>query len=396
MADTAFLDWPFFGDEQRHLAAQLYDWLDANAGLLAQHPVGDEAIDAHCRRLVRRLGEGGLLSYCVPKQYGGGADFAVRNLCLCRETLARDSGLADFAFAMQGLGSGPISFFGSEALKRRYLPDVAAGKSIAAFAISEVEAGSDVAAMQTTATHDGDSYVLDGAKTWISNAGIADHYVVFARTGDAPGAKGLSAFVVDAQTPGLAVSERIEVSAPHPLGSLEFDGCRVPAENMVAGPGDGIRVALGTLDVFRATVGAAAVGFARRAFDEAVSRSRERRAFGSFLSDFQLTKAKIADMAVGIDAAKLLVYRAAWAKDTSSADGISRYASMAKLFATEEAQKVIDQAVQIFGGLGVVRGMVVERLYREIRALRIYEGTSEIQKLVIAGEVLKESGDGGE
>lgn len=396
MTDIGFLDLPFFGDEQRRLATQLRDWLAANDGLVAEHPHGDEAIDAHCRQLVRQLGGGGLLKYCVPKQYGGTAEFAVRNLCICRETLGYVSGLADFAFAMQGLGSGPISFFGSEALKRRFLPDVAAGKSIAAFAISEAEAGSDVAALQTTATVDGDSYVLDGAKTWISNAGIADHYVVFARTGEAPGSRGLSAFVVEAETPGLTVSERIAVSAPHPLGSLEFDACRVPASNMVAGPGDGFRVAIGTLDVFRSTVGAAAVGFARRAFDEAVGRSRQRRAFGKTLSEFQLTKAKIADMAVSIDAAALLVYRAAWAKDVKSGERISRHASMAKLFATEEAQKVIDQAVQIFGGLGVVRDTVVERLYREIRALRIYEGTSEIQKLVIAGEIFKEAGDAGQ
>ena len=389
MADLAFLDWPFFSDEQRRLVNRLRDWISTNHDLLAEDPDDDESIDAHCRKLVQRLGEAGLLEYCVAQQYGGDSDFAVRSLCLCRETLSYESGLADFAFAMQGLGSGPISLFGSTDLKKRYLPGVAAGKSIAAFAISETDAGSDVGAMKTTGTRDGDSYVLNGAKTWISNAGIADYYVVFARTGEAQGSGDLSAFVIDADTPGLSVIERITVSAPHPLGSLQFEDCRVSMENMIAGPGDGFRVAMGTLDVFRSTVAAAAIGFARRAFDEAVAHSKQRQAFGKNISDFQITKAKIADMAVSIDAATLLVYRAAWAKDRNPAGRISKEAAMAKLFATEEAQKIIDQSVQIFGGLGVVRGNVVERLYREIRSLRIYEGTSEIQKLVIANDVLK-------
>jgi acyl-CoA dehydrogenase len=389
MTDHAFLDWPFFDDEQRVLAGHLDDWIVANREVLTGHPAGDAAVDAHCRNLVQQLGKGGLLNNCVPKAYGGASDIALRNLCLCRETLSYQSGLADFAFAMQGLGSGPISFFGTAELKERYLPNVAAGKAIPAFAISEPGAGSDVGSIKTTATKDGDDYVLNGTKTWISNAGIADHYVVFARTGEQPATRGLSAFVVDADTAGLSISERIPVSAPHPLGSLRFEACRVPGDNMVSGPGDGFRVAMGTLDVFRSSVGAAALGFAKRAFDEAVARSNEREVFGKYLSDFQITQAKIADMAVSIDAAALLIYRAAWAKDRAPEGRITREAAMAKLFATEEAQKIIDQSVQVFGGLGIVTGSVVESLYREVRALRIYEGTSEIQKLVIAADILK-------
>jgi len=392
MTERETLSWPFFDDEQRRLAGRVDDWIAANQTTLANHPDGDDEIDAHCRDLVRRLGEDGLLENCVPVAQGKGSALSVRNLCLCREALSYESGLADFAFAMQGLGSGPISLFGSAALKERYLTDVAAGTSLAAFALSEPDAGSDVGAIETTAISDGDSYVLDGAKTWISNAGIADHYVVFARTGEGQGTRGLSALVVDADTPGLSI-ERIQISAPHPLGSLRFEGCRVPAENMIAGPGDGFRVAMGTLDVFRSTVGAAALGFARRAFDEAVLFSKQRVVFGQHLSEFQLTKAKLADMAVAIDASALLVYRAAWAKDRAPEARITRQAAMAKLYATEEAQKVIDQAVQIFGGLGVVAGNVVETLYREIRSLRIYEGTSEIQKLVIADDVLRRADD---
>ena len=392
MTEQERLGWPFFDDEQRRLAARVRDWIEANETMLAKHPDGDDDVDAHCRDLVRRLGEDGLLENCVPVPSDDGSTVSVRNLCLCREALSYQSGLADFAFAMQGLGSGPISFFGSAELKERYLTDVAVGRSVAAFALSEPDAGSDVGAIETTATRDGDSYVLDGVKTWISNAGIADHYVVFARTGEGSGTRGLSALMVDAGTPGLT-SERIRVSAPHPLGTLRLEGCRVPVENMVAGPGDGFRVAMGTLDVFRPTVGAAALGFARRAFDEAVGRSKQRMVFGRHLSEFQLTKAKLADMAVSIDAAALLVYRAAWAKDRSPEARITREAAMAKLYATEEAQKVVDQAVQIFGGLGVVAGNVVETLYREIRSLRIYEGTSEIQKLVIADDVLKRADD---
>jgi len=392
MTEREVLGWPFFDDEQRQLAGRVDNWIAANQTTLANHPDGDDEIDAHCRDLVRRLGEDGLLENCVPIPLGEGSALSVRNLCLCREALSYESGLADFAFAMQGLGSGPISLFGGAELKERYLADVAAGTSLAAFALSEPDAGSDVGAIKTTATEDGDSYVLDGAKTWISNAGIADHYVVFARTDERQGTRGLSALVVDADTPGLSI-ERIRISAPHPLGSLRFEGCRVPLGNMIAGPGDGFRIAMGTLDVFRSTVGAAALGFARRAFDEAVLRSKQRVVFGQHLSEFQLTKAKLADMAVAIDAVALLVYRAAWAKDQAPEARITRQAAMAKLYATEEAQKVIDQAVQIFGGLGVVAGNVVETLYREIRSLRIYEGTSEIQKLVIADDVLRRADD---
>ncbi|MDQ3606966.1 MAG: acyl-CoA dehydrogenase family protein, partial [Gemmatimonadota bacterium] len=329
--------------------------------------------------------------YVVPAAYGGLHErLDVRSLCLARETLARHSGLADFAFAMQGLGSGPISLFGSEELKRRYLPPVVAGEKVAAFALSEPEAGSDVAAMRTTARREGDGFLIEGRKTWISNAGIADHYVVFCRFPEG-GEKSFAAFVVEADNPGLRVVERIEVIAPHPLGTLEFDDCRVPATALVGEPGAGLKVALGTLDVFRSTVGAAALGFARRALDEAVRWTQERQAFGKPLSHFQLTQARLAEMALAVDASALLVYRAAWTKD-SGAERVTREAAMAKLYATEAAQRVIDDAVQLFGGRGVVAGEVVEKLYREIRALRIYEGTSEIQKLVIAAQLLKDVG----
>jgi acyl-CoA dehydrogenase len=328
----------------------------------------------------------------VPAAYGGALDaLDVRSLALCRDILATHSGLADFAFVMQGLGTGPITLFGDDALKRRYLPPVAQGRRIAAFAMSEPDAGSDVAAIATAARKDGADYVLDGMKTWISNAGIADHYVVFARTGEAPGARGLSAFVVDAGSKGLRVSERIDVIAPHPLGTLVFDGCRVPASQLLGAPGEGFKVAMATLDVFRSTVGAAALGFARRALDEALARARSRQVFGKPLAELQLIQEKIADMALKVDAAALLVYRAAWTKD-AKARRVTREAAMAKLYATEAAQEVIDQAVQVFGAQGVVAGETVERLYREIRALRIYEGTTEIQKLVIAGQTLAASG----
>jgi acyl-CoA dehydrogenase len=292
---------------------------------------------------------------------------------------------------MQGLGSGPIGLFGTPEQKARWLPDVARGRAVSAFALSEREAGSDVSALATRAVRDGDHWRLDGSKTWISNAGIADLYVVFARTGEAPGAKGLSAFVVESGTPGFRVSELIDLVAPHPIGSLAFDGARVPAANMLGAPGDGFRVAMATLDVFRSTVGAAALGFARRALDEALRHAATRRLFGQPLADLQMTRARLAEMALSIDAAALLVYRAAWVKDATGAR-ISREASMAKLFATEEAQRVIDGAVQIFGGLGVTKGHIAERLYREIRALRIYEGASEVQKVIIAGRLLDELG----
>lgn len=393
MADSSFLDWPFFNDEHKQLAENLRAWAGENIPPLGEPSHEDAALDAHCRKLVEMLGKAGWLKYCVPEEYGGLGAMDVRNLCLCRETLSYTSGLADFCFAMQGLGTGPVSLFGSEEQKKKYLPNVAAGTSIAAFAISEPNAGSDAGAMTTTAVKDGTDYVLNGLKTWISNAGLADLYVVFARTGEAPGARGLSAFIVEADTPGFEVADRIQVSAPHPLGSIRFDNCRIPAENMLGAPGEGFKVAMATLDVFRSTVGAAALGFARRALDETLTRSLEREVFGQKLSEFQITQTKIADMAVHIDAAALLIYRAAWVKDKPETQRVTREASMAKLFATEEAQKIIDQAVQIFGGTGVVVGNIVESLYREIRALRIYEGTSEIQKLVIAGGLLKERRD---
>ncbi|HYG89192.1 MAG TPA: acyl-CoA dehydrogenase family protein [Azospirillum sp.] len=387
MADRSYLDWPFLADSHRELADEIEGWAATALPEIALHHSDDREVDAAVRRLVTSLGRAGLLSLCVPAGYGGRTPaIDVRSLCLARDILARHAGLADFAFAMQGLGSAPISMFGSEAQKRRHLPAVARGEAIAAFALSEPDAGSDVGAMTTRAVQDGDGYRLDGCKTWISNAGLADVYTVFARLGDAPGAKGLAAFVVEAGTPGISV-ERIPVMAPHPLGSVRFDGCRLPADALIGTPGDGFKIAMATLDVFRSTVGAAALGFARRALDEALARSRSRRVFGQRLADFQLTQAKIADMAVAIDAAALLVYRAAWTKDTTGGR-VTREASMAKLFATESAQQVIDQAVQIFGGLGVTSGVTVEELYREIRALRIYEGASEIQKLVIAAKVL--------
>ena len=389
MADTTFLSWPFFDDAHRAFAAAFDAWVERE---IAPHQHDEVNIDALSRRFVRLLGEGGWLRYVVPKSHGGThKTLDVRSLCLARETLARTTGLADFAFAMQGLGSASISLYGSDELKAAYLPKVAAGRQIAAFALSEPEGGSDVAAMTTAATRDGNHFVLNGRKTWISNAGIADHYVVFARTGEAPGAKGLSAFVVDADAKGLSIPERIPVIAPHPLGTVAFDGCRIPAGQMLGQPGEGFKIAMATLDIFRSTVGAAALGFARRALDEAVARARSRRVFGQTLGEFQLIQQKIADMAVKVDAAALLIYRAAWVKDTLQAR-VTREASMAKLYATDSAQEVIDDAVQIFGGMGVVSGVPVERLYREIRALRIYEGTSEIQKLVIAGQALKAAG----
>ena len=387
MPDRSFLTWPFFTDAHRRLADELEAFVRAE---IEPMPHGEGDVDGACRELVRRLGAAGVLRLCVPAPYGGAHErLDVRSLCLARETLGRAWGLADFAFAMQGLGSGPISLFGSDDLRRRYLPPVARGERIAAFALSEPDAGSDVAAMQTTARRVDGGFVIDGTKTWISNAGIADYYVVFTRFPEA-GERGFAAFVVDADNPGLRVSERIDVIAPHPLGTLSFDGCRVGADALVGEAGAGMRVALGTLDVFRTTVGAAALGFARRALDEAVRWTGERQAFGRPLRDFQLTQSTLGQMALEVDASALLVYRAAWTRD-SGADRVTREAAMAKLYATEAAQRVIDAAVQLFGGRGVVSGAPVETLYREIRALRIYEGTSEIQKLVIAGQLLKEA-----
>jgi len=395
MADRSFLAWPFFDEGHRRHVREVEAWTQQTLPKLLEGAEADlDAVYACVGGLVKELGAAGLLRACVPAAYGGDRErLDVRSLCLARETMARASGLADFAFAMQGLGSAPITLAGNEDQKRAFLPRVATGTIITAFALSEPDAGSDVGAITTTATRDGDGWRLDGVKTWISNAGLADSYVVFARTGEAPGTKGLSAFIVDADTPGLDASERIDVIAPHPLGTLRFTGCRVPGDRLLGAAGEGFKIAMATLDVFRSSVGAAALGFARRAFDDAVARARDRRAFGRALSEFQLTQAKLADMAVAIDASALLIYRAAWTRDVLGTR-VTREASMAKLFATESAQQVIDSAVQIFGGLGVVHGMTVERLYREIRALRIYEGTSEVLKLVVASTALEAAAKG--
>jgi acyl-CoA dehydrogenase len=382
MPDRSYLRWPFLDEEHRTLADDLQAWAAAEIAGLEEPAASDEALDAHCRDLVTRLADGGWLAAAT------GEPIDVRTLCLTRETLAYHHALADFAFAMQGLGSGAISLFGSDDLRLRYLPGVADGGLVAAFALSEPEAGSDVAQIAMTARRDGSgAYVLDGEKTWISNGGLADVYTVFARTGEAPGARGLSAFVVDAGTPGLRVAERIPVVAPHPLARLAFEGVRVPAEQMLGAPGEGFKVAMATLDVFRSTVGAAALGFARRALDEALGRVSARELFGAPMAELPLVQAKLAEMALGIDASALLVYRAAWTKDVAGGR-VTREAAMAKLHATETAQRVVDDAVQLFGGLGVTVGSVVERLYREVRALRIYEGASEVQQLIIGRAAL--------
>lgn len=382
MADKSYLTWPFFEDRHRALAAELQAWAKKHA---AHHDESAD-IDNVCRGFVARLGAAGFLRLTVPKDGGGLHDrLEVRSLALAREILAYHHGLADFSFVMQGLGSGPISLFGTPEQKKRWLPGVAEGTRIAALAMSEPDAGSDVAAVSTVATPDGQGYRLNGVKTWISNGGIADQYTVVARLGDAPGAKGLAIFVVEAGTPGFSVPERIDVIAPHPLGRLEFKDCVIPAGNLIGQPGEGFKIAMSNLDVFRSTVGAAALGFARRALDEALRRVHERKVFDQKLADYQLTQAKIADMATEIDASALLIYRAAWTKDMGAAR-VTREASMAKMYATEAAQRVIDAAVQLWGGLGVTRGNMVESLYREVRALRIYEGTTEINKLVIAGQ----------
>ena len=383
------LTWPFLDSGHRRFAEMLAGWADAT---LPGLPHDD--VDAACRARVKALGQAGVLKAVVPGEHGGlYPKLDVRTLCLAREILAFRDGLADFSFAMQGLGSGPISLYGSAETKARYLPRVRDGLAIAAFALSEPEAGSDVAALATTATADGPSHMrLTGSKTWISNGGIADHYVVFARSGEGPGAKGLSAFVVDADTPGLKVAERIETIAPHPLATLRFDGARVPVASRLGQPGDGFKVAMSTLDIFRSTVGAAALGFARRALHETVERAATRKLFGAPLADLQLTQGAIADSAADVDASALLVYRAAWTKDQGAAR-VTREAAVAKMFATEAAQRVIDRAVQLHGGAGVTKGVKVEELYREIRALRIYEGATEVQKVVIARELLKSRPD---
>lgn len=388
------LSWPFFEAPHRELATKVEAWAAlALAG--GHHPMDRAGVDARCRELVAALGRAGLTRYCVRAADGGAlAELDTRAICLVRETLARWDGLADFAFAMQGLGSGALALGAGEALRSRYLPRVAAGEAIAAFALSEPEAGSDVAAMTASARREGAGYVLDGTKTWISNGGIADFYCVFART--APGerrsdgttsAQGISAFVVEPGDPGFRIGARIDVMAPHPLAELRFDSCRIPASRLIGVEGEGFKLAMRTLDIFRPSVAAAALGFGRRALEEAITHVKERPMFGKRLADFQLTQAALADMATGLDAARLLTYRAAWLRDGGTP--ATQAAAMAKLAATESAQQVIDRALQMFGGRGVVQGEVLERLYREIRALRIYEGATEVQKLIIARELLK-------
>ncbi len=381
MADASFISWPFFEERHREHFKALSDWCRANDAEL-HHESAD--VDADCLGLVRLLGSAGWLRDTVPAAYGGTSPtLDVRTLCLTRMTLGYHSGLADFAFAMQGLGTGAISLFGSEAVKQAYLPKVATGEVIAGFALSEKEAGSDVAAMSATAERVAGGWRINGEKTWISNGTIADILTVFARSGEAPGARGLSAFAFPTATEGFSVIERIDVIAPHPLATLRFDNCFIPDDHLIGEAGDGFKIAMATLDVFRSTVAGAALGFARRATDEALDRATSRQLFGAPLSDLQLTQASLADMALGNDASALLIFRAAWAKDLGQAR-VTREAAMAKLYATDTAQLTIDKAVQLFGGAGVVSGNMVERLYREIRALRIYEGASEVQKVVIA------------
>lgn len=388
------LSWPFFGPEHQALADLVTKW-SAQQFTDEAHGESRAEVDAQARKLVAALGKASITRFCVRAEHGGALkEFDSRAICLIRETLAYHDGLADFAFAMQGLGSGALSLAGDTALKQQYLPRVANGTAISAFALSEPDAGSDVAAMQTSARLEGDHYVLEGTKAWISNGGIADIYCVFARTtagqkraDGTVGAQGITAFLVEPSDPGFSVEDRIDVIAPHPLGTLRFANCRVPVSRRIGAEGDGFKIAMRTLDIFRASVAAAALGFARRALDEAIAYSRQRQMFGRTLADFQLTQAAIAEMATAIDAAALLTYRAAWQRDTGQP--VTKSAAMAKMTATESAQTVIDRAVQMFGGRGVVHGAVVERLYRDIRALRIYEGATEVQKLIIAREVLK-------
>lgn len=376
MADAAFLDWPFFEPRHRSFAAEVEAWAAAHAARLTDH----HDADASTRALARAMGETGLLRVALPQS--GVLD--VRSLCLAREILARHSGLADFAFAMQGLGSGPITLFGGEALRQDVLPGIRAGTTLAAFALSEPEAGSDVAALATTATRDGNAHWrLNGEKTWISNGGIAGSHVVFARSGEAPGARGLTAFWVPGDAPGLVTAERIQVSAPHPLARLRFEDVRVPDLHRIGAPGDGFKIAMATLDVFRATVGAAALGFARRGLDLLLARATTRHLFGAPLFDQQMTQAAIADAALDVEAAALLVYRAAWLKDQGT-PRVTREASMAKLHASEAAGRIADACAQLHGGMGVVTGSPPELLTREVRALRVYEGASEIQRVIIA------------
>ena len=382
-----YLNWPFFENHHRVLAQDIDVWADRTLTPLAGKAEGD--VDDLCKTLVGELSKGGWLDYVVPKAYGGKfEEFDVRSLCIIRETLARYLGLADFTFALQGLGSGAITLFGTNDQKQKYLPDVRGAKKIAAFALTEPKAGSDAANLSMTAKDMGDHYILDGQKTLISNGGIADYYTVFARTGEADGAKGISAFLVDADTPGLEVAERIEVMAPHPLARLKFSGVKVPKENLIGKPGEGFKVAMATLDVFRISVAAAALGFAKCGLIKAGKRAKSRKMFGVPMSELQMLQAMLAEMVMDVEASALLIYRAAWKRDVKKVC-VTKEAAMAKLFATEAAQRVVDKAVQIWGGMGVVKGQTVEHLYREVRALRIYEGASEVQKIIIARKFLE-------
>ena len=385
MADKTFLNWPFFEDHHRALAAQLEDWATDKLA-----SVDHSDTDTACRHLVTQLGQAGILNHSATDP-ANPRSLDVRSLCLIRETLARYDGLADFAFAMQGLGTGAISLFGSDTQKFEWLSRTRTGEAISAFALTEPQSGSDVANSTMTATEDGNDFVLNGEKTWISNGGIADVYTLFARTGEAPGARGLSAFILPNGLPGFEIVERLETIAPHPLATLRFTDCRIPKSALLGERGDGFKIAMSVLDVFRSTVAAAALGFARRALDEALNRVSTRQVMGTQLFDLQMVQGHIADMALDVDAAALLVYRAAWTKD-SGAPRVTREAAMAKLFATDQAQQVIDKAVQLHGGDGVKSDEPVERLYREIRALRIYEGASDVQRVVIARQTMDTRG----
>jgi acyl-CoA dehydrogenase len=387
--DRSFLDWPFLDDRHSDLAERLDAWCVAE-DIASAHPHDDstESLDAACRSLARRMGDAGWLRWCVPAPHGLNETLDVRALSVIRETLARHNGLADFVFAMQGLGTGALGLFGSDEQKAAVLPGIAAGTRIGAFALTELDSGSDVAAMTTTARREGGEWVIDGAKTYISNGGLADQYLLFARTGEAPGARGISAFLVPADTPGLSIAERIRVIAPHPLATLRFENMRLPADALIGQPGQGFAYAMASLDIFRTTVGAAALGFARRALDEAAARATARTLFGRPLAANAVVEAQLGQMALDVDAAALLIYRAGWVRDVQGRRP-TREAAMAKLHATEIAQTVIDTAVQIHGGLGVVHGQVVENLYREVRALRIYEGASEVQRMILGREVVK-------
>ena len=389
MNSSAHLAWPFFDESHRTFKANLQTWTNQKFAGMYGHDESRDAIDSECVSLVKALGQGGWLKPAIAgKTHGGSADVIdTRTICMLREELAWHHGLADFAFAMQGLGSGAISLKGTPEQQAAYLPRVAKGEALAAFALSEPDAGSDVAAMQCSAVETAEGYRLNGFKTWISNGGIADFYVVFARTGEAPGARGISAFIVDANTPGLEIAERIDVIAPHPLAKLHFNNVLVPHAKRIGAAGEGFKVAMATLDVFRTSVAAASLGFARRALDESIAWAKQRKMFGQALGDFQITQSKLAQMATLLDAATLLTYRAAWLRDQGQR--ITQEAAMAKMTATENAQQIIDMAVRMHGGMGVKKGCIVESLYREIRALRIYEGATEVQQLIIGRDLLK-------